>query len=219
MSFPFNTTLLRRWQTNKQLRYALDDVADTLEGLVDRVLPAIDPDGELAVDDDTVFQEIRFAEVAQHQAIGTVTISGGSGTPTPTFVQADGAELDDAATEGIQGVLAIPPQWKGKRLRCKWTWAHSEAATTGNVTLRLFTLPVQVGEDDTGTNDVLTVTAVAAATNGDNEDLFQETDMGTVPIGTSDVMMLYQATRMGNLGADTFGAKIWAYTLSFANED
>jgi len=219
MSRRYDTAMMRTAETPEEVKLALFQAAAAIEGISAAVEPAIRPDGTLRRENNTVAIVENLALIAQHQPRGTVTISGGAATPTATFTNIDGALLDDAATEGIASVVHIPREWQGKRISLYCTWAHSEASTTGNVRFRISTLPVAVDEDDTASQVQEAVVVSAAATNGDNEDLFQETKFTrTIAIGTSDVLLFYEFVRTGTHASDNFGAGVWAYTLLFVNE-
>jgi len=218
MSRFVDTSIMRSARTQEQVQVALAQAADALERLAQRVEPAIRADGVLVRDNDTVAINIDLAQQAQHQPVGTVTISGGSGTPTPTLSNIKGAVLDDANTEGASGTVVIPPQWQGTRVSGYITWAHSEAATTGDIRFRLRVLPRALGEDDTATATDVDLTVTAASTNGEYEDGFQRTRLGTFPVGPSDEILLYSMRRRGGAASDTFAASIWAYSLLLINE-
>jgi hypothetical protein len=162
---------------------------------------------------------VELAQQAQHQPLGTVTISGGTGTPTATFQNVDGIEMDDAANEGVGGSLPIPVAWRGMTVSVYMTWAHSDASATGNVVIGINALLVADGEDDTGSYSSLAVAAEAAASGGDNEDAFRSTKLGTFVVGETDIMLIYHALRYGSDIGDNFAAKIWAYNLLFINDN
>ena len=215
---PMNTAVIRSARTHRHFVNAFSATANALDAIAHAIDDITYPDGALRGDKDTVFVEQNAALIAQHQPVGSPTMTGGSGTPTASFTNIDGALLPDAANTGFSSTFPIPAAWRGKRISMYVTWAHSEAATTGNVLLRLDTLPIAVGEDDTGTITQTTQTVTAAASGGDNNDLYQETKMGTISIGGSDRLLHYEFVRRGNNAADTFTAGVWVYTLSFVND-
>ena len=214
-----------------------DEIASAIRLLEERVVRGLGPNGTLLsnlpadasinLNEGTkllrtlnpVAVTIEFAQQAQHQPVGTVTVSGGSGTPTATLTDVDGAELDDGNVEGIAGSIPIPKAWQDLSISCYITWAHSDPSLTGDVTLGVSALPLADGEDDTGSPTVIAQTVEAAASGGDNEDLFRATKVGTIPIGASDELLMYSAYRQGDGLLDDFGAKIWAYTLLLINDN
>lgn len=213
-----DTSAMRAANNDASYRTALRACADGFTSLSNSLSSIRNPRGDLRGDKNTVMVRVEMGMQAQHMPLGTVAVSGGSGTPTASNIHVDGAVLDDGSSEGVAGSFPVPPEWKGKRITCYFQWAHSEAATTGNVRLRVQFLPIAHGDDDTGGQQTLNQTVVAAGTNGDNEDQFQHTRMGTFAVGTSTIMVIYFGARIGGDGADTFGAGIWGYNLMFVNE-
>lgn len=150
--------------------------------------------------------EVPYGEIGTVAALTPDPFSG--------WTQHNAAAWDDGAQEGMSATVPIPPSWYGQTIEVFLVFSHVSATASGDIVVQMDAGPREHQEADGAPNDAAstrtTTTITVGSSAGENADAPQYVSLGTFDVGADDRVLLFECSRLGADGSDTFGASIAA---------